>query len=103
MTAQDYWKVVIPSTPQDDDDRYTDSQGSYTCPVSWLDLVMVHVNPPKIKESYPYISAETLFNMPFLSRITFLYGFILLTQKQWIRIINLPYNFEAYLHRLVSL
>ena len=47
MTAQDYWKVVIPATLQHDDDRYTDSQENYTCPVSWLDLVMVHVNPQK--------------------------------------------------------
>ena len=103
MTAQDYWKVVIQSILQHDDDGYIDSEENCTVPVSWLGLVMVHVISKKIKRSYPYISAETLFNLSFLSGIIFLYGFLLLTHKQWIRVIHFSYNFEAYLLRLVSL
>lgn len=53
MTAQDYWEVVIQSTQQHNDDGYTDSEEDYICPVSWLSLVMVHVNSKKIKGSYP--------------------------------------------------
>ena len=99
MTAQDYCKLVIQSTLQDDDDE----DDGYTYGVSWLRLVKVHVDSKKIKGSYPYIFAETLFNLFFLPRITFLYGFLLLKQNQWIRIIHFSYNFEAYLNSLFSL
>ena len=52
MTAQDYWEVVIQSTQQHDGDGYTDLEEDYTCPVSWLSLVMVHVNSKKITSEF---------------------------------------------------
>ena len=93
MTAQEYWKVII----QHDDDGYgyTDSGENSACSVSWLGLVMVHVNSKKIKGFYLLITAETLFSLSFLSRITFLYGFLLLTLRQWIRINHFSYNFKS--------
>ena len=97
MTAEEYWKVVIQSTIQHDDDGYgyTDSEENCTCSVSWLRLVMVHVNSKKIKGSYLFITAETLFSLSFLSRITFLHEFQLLTLRQWIRIVHFSYNFRS--------
>ena len=53
MAALDYWKVVINSTLQhEDDDGYIDSEENCTCPVSWLCLLMVLVSSKNIKGSY---------------------------------------------------